>query len=303
MSMVPDPSTHASDSLPATLTAQQWLAPSPPTVRATLSYLVPGDEKPVHYSYEPPPGEPWESGRYEETQISIGDARMLAGQPSIHREGFELWDAPTELRNYNDPDEIRRAYYPELEALAKRVTGGRRAYVFDHLVRQRESDRGPLTFGRSQRGQHAAPNARIHNDYTEQSGRRRLSLVLGADISGGPMPRYCIINVWRSLRGPVLDTPLAICDARSVDASDLVEAEVRYPRRNGEIYLAVRAQRHSWWHYSGLDRHEALVFKQYDSRLSGVSRFVPHAAFLHPEAPADALPRISIEARCLVLMD
>lgn len=213
-------------------------------VHAQLSYLVPGEAKPVHYAYEPPPGEPWESGRYEAWSVGIGDARMLGGHTSIQREGFELWDAPTALRNYRDADEVRRVYYPELEALATSVTGGQRAYVFDHLVRQREPDQGPLNFGRSMRGQPAAPNARIHTDYTEQSGQRRLGLVLGTDLPAGSAPRYCIVNVWRSLRGPVLDTPLAICDARSVDVCDLVEAEVRYPRRNGEIYLAVHASRH-----------------------------------------------------------
>ena len=275
----------------------------PPIVEATLSYLVPGDAKPVHYAYTPPDGELWESSQYDEVRVGIADARFMHTRPSIQREGFELSDAPTELVNHHDADDIRRIYYPELQALALSVTGGRSAYVFDHLVRERESGKGALSFGRSERGQHAAPNARIHNDYTELSGRRRLGLVLGQDAPSERVPRYCIINVWRSLRGPVWDTPLAICDARSVDATDLIEAEVRYPNRNGEIYVARHAARHSWWYYSGLDRHEALIFKQYDSRMSGVARFVPHAAFEHPDAPVDALPRLSIEARCLVIFD
>lgn len=277
-------------------------APPPPIVEAALSYLVPGDAKPVHYAYTPPDGEVWESSQYDEVLVGIADARSMDAPPSIQREGFERWDAPTGLVNHHDADEIRRLYYPELQALALSVTGGRSAYVFDHLVREREAGKGELSFGRSERGQHAAPNGRIHNDYTELSGRRRLGLVLG-DVPENRMPRYCIINVWRSLRGPVWDTPLAVCDARSVDATDLIEAEVRYPNRSGEIYVARHTARHSWWYYSGLDRHEALIFKQYDSRLSGIARFVPHAAFLHPDAPAGAPPRSSIEARCLVVFD
>jgi len=270
-------------------------------VMAALSYLIPGETRPVHYAYEPPEGRPWESGRYESVSVSIGDARSLDGHTSIHREGFERWDAPTALVDHHDTEAIQSVYYPELEALAIAVTGGRRAYVFDHLVRQREPDGRPLDFGRSLRGRPAAPNARIHTDYTERSGQRRLEWVLGDKV-----PReqsYCIVNVWRSLRGPVLDTPLAVCDARTVDVGDLIEAEVRYPHRTGEIYLARHATRHRWMYYSALDRHEALVFKQYDSRLNGVARFVPHAAFSHPHAPPDAPPRISIEARCVVLLD
>lgn len=283
--------------------AQRWSAPAPSAVEATLSYLVPGDAPPVQYAYEPPPGIPWESGQFDDVPIRIGDARERESQPSIRREGFELWDMPTALRIDHDDDAIRRLYYPELEALVLSVTGGHRAYVFDHLVRRRDLTHATLDFGRARRGETAAPNARIHTDYTERSGQRRLGLVLGSNLPPGPAPRFCIVNVWRSLRGPVLDTPLAVCDARSVDAGELIEAQVRYPRRQGEIYLVARAPRHQWWYYSGMDLHEALVFKQYDSRLGGVSRFVPHAAFAHPDAPKDALPRVSIEARCLVLFD
>jgi len=276
--------------------------PSLPAVRATLSYLAPNEQAPVHYAFEPPPGTPWESARYDDCPVDIGDARQWRNRPSVHREGFALWNAPTALRDHGDDEEIRRVYYPELEALALAATGGQRAYVFDHLVRE-SAPAASLDFGRSARGRAAAPNARIHNDYTERSGRLRLALVLGEDAGIGAGPRYCIVNLWRSLRGPVLDTPLAVCDARSVDASDLVEAEVRYPRRTGAIYVALRSPRHRWWHYPGMDRHEVLVFKQYDSQWSGVARLVPHAAFAHPEAPAGAPPRLSIEARCLVLFD
>ena len=282
---------------------KRWPVSSHASLRAELSYFVPDGNKPVHYAYTPPDGEPWESGQYEARTVEIVDARAVRNQPSIQREGFELWDAPTALVDYHDPDHIRSVYYPELEALALLATGGQHAYVFDHLVRQREPSSGALDFGRSTKGQPAAPNARIHTDYTEQSGQRRLGLVIPNQAQAWPTARYCIVNIWRSLRGPVWDTPLALCDARTIDSGDLLEAEVRYPRRNGEIYLARYAPRHRWWYYSGLDRHEALVFKQYDSRLNGVARFVPHAAFAHPQPPAGTLPRISIEARCLVILD
>lgn len=287
--------------LPGVVMSTLSAAMMPSAVRANLGYLVPGEHAPVHYAYEPPSGTPWESARYDERKVEIGDARLLR-EPSVHREGFALCDVSSGLRDHRDEDEIYRIYYPELEALALAATGGQHAYVFDHLVRENIPARGALNFGRSARGENAAPNARIHNDYTERSGRRRLGMVLGEDIAHGAR-RYCIVNIWRSLRGPVLDTPLAVCDARSIDVADLVEAEVRYPKRNGEIYVLLHAPRHRWWYYPGLDRHEALVFKQYDSQLSGVARLVPHAAFAHPQVPADALPRLSIEARCLVLFD
>lgn len=227
---------------------------------------------------------------------------MRGAAPALEREGFLLADAPTRMADFGDEDAIHAIYYAEAAELARAVTGGRAAYVFDHLVRRRDPSRPTLTFGREGDG---APSAvgRIHNDYTETSGYLRLGRVLTDPVQAAAVGRYGIVNIWRSIRGPVLDTPLALCDARSVNVADLVAAEIRYPTRTGELYLATHNPRHRWWYASAIDRHEALVFKQYDSQASGVARFTPHAAFVHPKAPAGTPPRESIEIRCLVVYD
>jgi hypothetical protein len=271
-----------------------------PAVQAALGYLSPTGERPYNYAYEPPAGAAWENYRVDERAVWIRDARALDPQPCVDCEGFALWDAPSSVTDFADGQAVTERYYPEVAELACAATGAARAYVFDHLVRRRDAQGGPLGFGRPGKGQPAGANGRVHNDYTEASGRRRLKLVLGEAAAVGA-GHYAIVNVWRPLRGPVLDTPLALCDARSVDAVDLVGADVRYPHRTGDIYLMVHSPRHRWFYVSGMDRHEALVFKQYDSRISGVARFTPHAAFDHPDAPPAAPPRVSIEARCLVL--
>ena len=80
-------------------------------------------------------------------------------------------------------------------------------------------------------------------------------------------------------------------------------SEVRYQSRKGEIYLLAHSPRHRWFYYSEMDGHEALVFKQYDSQVSGGARYTPHAAFDLPSIPADAPLRESIETRCLIVMD
>ncbi|GAA0918221.1 CmcJ/NvfI family oxidoreductase [Rothia nasimurium] len=272
-----------------------------PGVIASMSYLSRTEERPFQYAYPPPDGQPWESADYDIRATFIADARRTEG--SVHDCGFVLCDAPTGVRDFEDKDELARVYYPEVASLALAATGATRAYVFDHLVRKREADRRALSFGRSSRGQPAAANGRIHNDYTEQSGQRRLGLVIGEDAAMANGSRYAIVNVWRSIRGPVLDTPLAVCDARTVDASELVVADVHYPKRKGEIYMLRHGHRHRWSYFSGMDRHEALVFKQYDSQVSGVARYTPHAAFELPDVPAGTPLRESIEARCLVIFD
>jgi hypothetical protein len=53
----------------------------------------------------------------------ITDARAMASPPSIHTEGFELWDAPSTVADFTDEDAIRNRYYPEAAELAKYSTG------------------------------------------------------------------------------------------------------------------------------------------------------------------------------------
>lgn len=275
----------------------------PPSVSAGLNYLKPTAERPHSYAYEPPPGSPWENCEYELRQTTVSDARCTRERPSIEQEGFALWDAPTAVTDFLDVDLVKTKYYREASELALAATGAAQAYVFDHLVRRREHDRAELTFGRSRTDGLAAANGRIHNDYTEASGRKRLELVLADPAAAARVKRYSIVNVWRSIKGPVVDTPLAVCDARTVTVSDFVVSEVRYPHRTGEIYVALHSPLHRWSYFSEMDRHEALVFKQYDSQLSGVARFTPHTAFDLPDIPPHAPLRESIELRCLVVYE
>ena len=83
---------------------------------------------------------------------------------------------------------------------------------------------------RSHRAQHrargrppAAPPCAVHNDYTENSAPQRVrDLLPPAEAEARLKRRYAEINVWRPIAGPVRSTPLALCDARSLDPADLV---------------------------------------------------------------------------------
>ena len=50
--------------------------------------------------------------------------------------------------------------------------------------------------------------------------------------------RFAIVNVWRSIAGPVLNSPLALCDASTIAPADLVASEWRAEDRIGELELA-----------------------------------------------------------------
>lgn len=271
-----------------------------PAILASVSYLCSPAATPVNYLYEPPAGTPRENCTYEPRVIDIRDCRPARERISIDREGFELREAPTRVDDFLNDDQVTRRYYAESADLARTVSGATSAYVFDHLVRKREPSRSLTSFGERSRGVPSGATGRVHNDYTEASGRRRLAMVLSDPHAEAAVRRFSILTVWRSITPyPVLATPLAVCDATSVLAAELVASELRYRDRTGEIYLVTHRSDHRWWYAPAMERHEVLVFKQYDS-ATDVARFTPHAAFEHPDAPASALPRQSIEVRCLV---
>jgi hypothetical protein len=108
-----------------------------------------------------------------------------------------------------------------------------------------------------------------------------------------------VINFWRPIHHPVYDAPLAVCDAKSVAAADLVPSDLVYEHRVGETYAVTYNPSHRWFYLSEMRPDEALLIKCCDT-AAVPARFTPHTAFLHPEAAPDAPPRESIEIRALV---
>jgi hypothetical protein len=112
--------------------------------------------------------------------------------------------------------------------------------------------------------------------------------------------RVQIVNLWRPIRGPLRDTPLAVCDARTVKMDQLVPSELVYRDRVGEIYSVTFDSAHQWFYLPDMEADEGLLVKCYDSETDGRARFAPHSAFTDPTTPPDARPRESIELRTLV---
>ena len=269
-----------------------------PRVSANLNYLVPMADKPRSLEYEPPPGVSNTTAVYREHTVDIRDVRPVAAAMSLEHEGFQLLDAPTSVTDFADEDAIRTRYYSEAISLLKEQTGASRVVVFDHTIRRRV----PGVVGRV-KGAPRQPVPRVHNDYTVKSGPQRVRDLLGDEADGLLKKRFAVINVWRPIRGPVYDAPLAIIDASSVAEGDLVATDLIYPDRTGEIYYVKFNPRHKWFYAPAMSRNEVLLIKCYDSVDDGRARFVPHSAFVDPTTPVDVPPRESIELRTLVFFD
>jgi hypothetical protein len=269
-------------------------------ITAELEFLRPTPDRPFTYMYPPPDGHPWQNAAYERMAVTIRDARNAGGgTTSIDREGYVLRHAPSSVDDFMNKEQVIQRYYPEMAALALAVSGASGAFVFDHLVRKRQRG-SPQAFGRIE-GQRPGAAGRVHCDFTVASARRRLELELGERAAG--IKRYSIVNLWRSIRHPVLDAPLAVCDARSVELADFVASDIFYPDRQGEIYQVMHRPTHQWWYFPAMTRDEVLIFKQFDSAPGPTASYTPHAAFEHPATPANTPLRESIEIRCLLIYE
>ena len=261
-------------------------------VDAVLNYLDPASEKPVNYMYRPPEGVPPRTGKYVKHAMPIYNARSIAGELSLDRQGFALVHQHTAVKNFYDDAEVLRVYYPEVERIVKEATGAVKVHVFDHNVRNRAKARS------GEKGVQE-PVRLAHNDYTLKSGPQRVRDLLPNEADQLLKNRFAVINVWRPIRGPVQESPLAVCDAASMVQKDFVEQDLIYRDRTGEVYSVGYNPNHRWFYFPKMQHDEVLLLKCYDSDPKR-TRFTAHTAFEDPTSPPDAPARESIEARTLV---
>jgi hypothetical protein len=262
-------------------------AAAPQTLTATLHYLKRGAEKPAYYRIDPPPGVPKWNGTDDPREVTIEDARGREAQFTLDKNGFQLAKAPTAVADFYSEEEIRGVYYPEVERLLRDVLGARRVFVFDHNVRN------------AARPGLAQPSRQVHNDHTVNSAPRRVRDHLGAEAEDLLEHRFGIVNVWRPIRGPVLDSPLALCDASSFGDDDLIASDLVYAHVRGETSRVAWSPRHRWYYFSEMQPDEVALIRVHDSADDGRARLSFHTSFDNPLARG-APPRESIEVRTLV---
>jgi hypothetical protein len=265
------------------------------SVTADLNYIAPQRDRPRTYTFEPPPaGEPKTNIVAEPHALPIHDLRPIAGSVSLDREGFALVRQNSAVRDFYDDDEVKRVYYPEAERLIRSVTGADRVFIFDHTVRKRVEGLADMRDGSPRQ-----PAWRVHVDHTAKSGPQRVRDLIPDEAEELLTGRVQVINLWRPIRGPLRDAPLAVCDARTVKLDELVGSDLVYRHRVGETYSVKFSPQHRWYYVPEMTPDEILLLKCFDSSTDGRARFAPHSAFVDPTTPADAALRESIELRTL----
>jgi len=262
-------------------------------VTGTVNYLAAMPVRPRYYAND--------SSRdvlsLDERKIGIEDARGLEAAPTLEREGFALVPHRSRIGNFRDTEEVAARHPREIEALVRDLSGADAVVV---------TGAGVLRFAENSpdcgRLNNSRPARFVHVDVSDATAAAFAERSCPAPHPAA-MRRFAHYNIWRTFSPPPQDVPLAVCDARSVQAEDLVPADAVFdvPGRSEWSFegLVVRFNpAHRWCYYPRMTRDEALVFKTHDS-AAGEPRRVPHSAFDDPSCPAPVPPRASIEMRAI----
>ncbi len=266
-------------------------------VEAVLNYTHNTGVRPVNYTFDPPPGVPRSSGEIDARTVTIHDARRVAGL-SLDVSGFELIrhrNTLTDWQLFRDDDRVKTIDYPEVAAALKTHTRADKVVLFDHTLRDSTAEPGQAAL--------REPVRRVHDDQTLRSAPNRVYKHLAPEEAARRLQRrFAIINFWRPIGAPVLQTPLAVCDARTIAPEDLLPSDLVYPDWTGETYAVAFNPNHRWYWHPKQTPTEATLIKVYDSATDGPARLSAHTAFDDPTSAPDAPPRRSIEIRALVFL-
>jgi hypothetical protein len=227
----------------------------------------------------------------EDHPVTIHDARAVADRLSLDASGFVLLNRPTRASDLADPERRKAEYYPEVEALVKELTGARRVLLFGDIAR---TDAAGTPDG-------LLPARGAHVDYQDRTVRWWTEQLVGpAEAAELLKRRYMLMNLWRPM-ATVEKSPLAVCDASTVEAGDLNPSEVRGGLHNPDMasmfgWNLAYSPRHRWYYVPRMRPDEVLAFKLFDSDGARL-QWTGHTAFDDPTSPPDAAPRRSLEIR------
>ncbi|KAL4787534.1 hypothetical protein BJX76DRAFT_354023 [Aspergillus varians] len=277
--------------------------------------------KPYNLRFAPPDDLPRNNLQREKRRVTIKDARDM--DVSIDVNGFCLVRLSTSMTysDFNHPSQIEGTYARKLAANLEPIFNTRHVRVMDYLVRRRHRDY-PNSNGKD--FVNPQPAGLAHLDFSLDEAVRMLRTMYGDRVAEILQPRWQVINVWRPLKGPLADWPLAVCDTQTFDAArDSLASDAVYPEWTYENVMVHYNPRQAWYYFHALEVGETMLFKYADSDasasgdmsaecfLSFVVSFVlkrstncsacPHVAFPNPRASPEEPPRESIESRVFVL--
>ncbi|KAI3319612.1 hypothetical protein HD806DRAFT_525285 [Xylariaceae sp. AK1471] len=218
--------------------------------------------------------------------IPVQDIRGREGEFSFNANGFAVLEMDTKMQyeDFEDPQKVDSIYCHEIAAcLFNYFQDAAAVQIYDSEVCNAQGSLSSLLIVNGTQGS--------------------CFQVLGElGEAANLYKRHVFVNVWRPLKGPVYDWPLALCDAQTVDSRDLNEHDHVFMESVRENIMVHCNPEQRWYYLSGQTTSEILLFRQADSDNKPA---VIHSAFdLSPDAGGcPDIPRESIEVRVVVCFD
>ena len=227
------------------------------------------------------------------------DVRIFDGRGvdlSLDREGFILARHACGVSQDTDVKAEAAAYLQSVAAMLKDLSGAKLVLAQGTGLLKRHAERANLEGA-------IGPSRWAHMDYTEYAANKWVDWIEGwQDVELRHHPRFAIFQTWRCVSPPPQDNTLVLCDASSIDPEGCLtfDACMRQPYdapgNQFESQLCKYDPNQRWYYFPDLTPDELIVFKAYDSDHSRWAQALHNSADI-PGIPAEAAPRVSIEAR------
>jgi hypothetical protein len=227
--------------------------------------------------------------------MEITDARACG--PTLDEAGFTLLAHRSAVTDFGDREAVDAVHRREIVELIGELSSADLVVV---------GSPGILRFSEKSAQSGALDNSRpARFAHVDLSDATAATFAHRAAPEGRKLARFVHYNVWRAISAPPQDVPLAVCDARSITARDLLLADAVFdtsgqPEWSFEGIVVAHHPAHRWHWFPDMTLSEALVFKTHDSDPAR-AHCVPHVAFDNPLCGPHTAPRASIEMRAIAL--
>lgn len=284
-------------------------------VETEITYLLPGSF--INRRFVSP-GREYNTGQYKPYQVLVRDGRPMADGFTLDTQGFRLIRHVSAVNDFSDKTSVDAVYPDEVVEAVKALTGADWVAPIGWMVRTSGEIPKRKVVGYEHRGGVAPPAGEAHVDTSPDRVDAYAKNMYECHFPNGKgYSRFVCSSLWRTFSEPPQDTPLALCDARTVGADEgtpntlNIVDEIPSPEEalsdkwDDKTLIAAAIftynPAHRWWYFSNMTRDEAILLKFHDSDQSRAWR-VPHTAFRDPSFP-DAKPRSSIEFRTIAYFD
>ncbi|KIN05431.1 hypothetical protein OIDMADRAFT_51242 [Oidiodendron maius Zn] len=286
----------------------------PHNINSTIAHLARDlrwtREKPYIADFAVPKGAALSNHIIQKCPVTIWDLRDSNFRPTLAENGFCLVTIPSNMtaaEALENPRQCEEMYFGEIRAAMHRSVCLTDRYLGPKAGRDLPlGDEIKLT-------KHEQPSPVAHTDYSLAGALMELPFVYPGQQKYFEDRKFDILNVWRPLKGPNDDWPLALCDAATIANEDIRESDVVHYNRIFENTMLHPSKNHRWYYLSNQAADECFVFRNVGSDPGSRSMSNPasgkaarngltfkgafHAAFDNPRSTGEG--RISAEVRVL----